>query len=219
MHKNENTQNSLRFLALAFLRGIYLSRYQRIWNQHKILRFLDTHTDIKKKKFWGSIALFAILKCKWEKNSTFSTILQKVKSYFLPISIILRVIPIKFETLKPPRAHPLAREEVGESQFQRGDIHCGTLQIYVLCDFDEGILLKMPVRWSRHCTNWSYPSKHTALLQYIPHTERRQTMSRDRKICWWMKQLKQRRHQRVDFFKLIHPTELYDVDDLILSDL
>jgi hypothetical protein len=30
-------------------------------------------------------------------------------------------------------AHSLAREVVGESQFRRGDIHCGTLYIYVLC--------------------------------------------------------------------------------------
>jgi hypothetical protein len=60
---------------------------------------------IKKKMFWVIIALFAILKCKCEKNCTFSNILQKVKSYFFPISIILRVIPIKFETLKSPTAH------------------------------------------------------------------------------------------------------------------
>jgi hypothetical protein len=31
-------------------------------------------------------------------------------------------------------AHSLAREGVGESQFQRGDIPCGTLYMYVLCD-------------------------------------------------------------------------------------
>jgi hypothetical protein len=31
------------------------------------------------------------------------------------------------------RAHWLAREGLGESQFRRGDIHCGTLYIYVLC--------------------------------------------------------------------------------------
>jgi hypothetical protein len=31
------------------------------------------------------------------------------------------------------RAHSLAREGLGESQFQRGDIHCVTLYIYVLC--------------------------------------------------------------------------------------
>ncbi len=30
-------------------------------------------------------------------------------------------------------AHSLARERLGESQFRRGDIHCGTLYIYVLC--------------------------------------------------------------------------------------
>jgi hypothetical protein len=30
-------------------------------------------------------------------------------------------------------AHSLARKGLGESQFRRGDIHCGTLYIYVLC--------------------------------------------------------------------------------------
>jgi hypothetical protein len=30
-------------------------------------------------------------------------------------------------------AHSLAREGVEESQFRRGDIHCGTLYLYVLC--------------------------------------------------------------------------------------
>ncbi len=30
MHKNENTPNSHRFFALAFFRGICLSRHQRI---------------------------------------------------------------------------------------------------------------------------------------------------------------------------------------------
>jgi hypothetical protein len=50
-----------------------------------------------KKIFLGVIiALFGFLKCKCEKNCTFSNILQKVKSiFFLPISIILRVIPIE----------------------------------------------------------------------------------------------------------------------------
>jgi hypothetical protein len=33
-------------------------------------------------------------------------------------------------------AHSLAREGLGESQFRRGDIHCGTLYIYVLCVSD-----------------------------------------------------------------------------------
>jgi hypothetical protein len=36
--KNQNTQNSLSFLALTFFRGLCLSRHRRIWNQHKILR-------------------------------------------------------------------------------------------------------------------------------------------------------------------------------------
>jgi hypothetical protein len=31
------------------------------------------------------------------------------------------------------RAHSLAGEGLGESQFRRGDIHCGALYIYVLC--------------------------------------------------------------------------------------
>jgi hypothetical protein len=30
-------------------------------------------------------------------------------------------------------AHSLAREGLGESQFRRGDVHCGTIYIYVLC--------------------------------------------------------------------------------------
>jgi hypothetical protein len=41
------------------------------------------------------------------------------------------------ECAPPPRggAHSLAREGLGESQFRRGDIHCGTLYIYVLCAY------------------------------------------------------------------------------------
>ncbi len=35
----------------------------------------------------------------------------------------------------------LARERgLGESQFQRGDIHCGTLYIYVLCALHHGLI-------------------------------------------------------------------------------
>jgi hypothetical protein len=34
-------------------------------------------------------------------------------------------------------AHSLAREGLGESQFRRGDIHCGTLYIYVLCGYQS----------------------------------------------------------------------------------
>jgi hypothetical protein len=42
-------------------------------------------------------------------------------------------------------AHSLAREGLGESQFRRGDLHCGTLYMCVLCvpdvlrqDLDHG---------------------------------------------------------------------------------
>ncbi len=74
------------FLLLTFVRSISESRHQRIWNQHKILRFFDTHKPImiffKKKNFWVIIALFAYFKCKCEKNCTFSNILQKVKWFF-----------------------------------------------------------------------------------------------------------------------------------------
>ncbi len=35
-------------------------------------------------------------------------------------------------------AHSLAGEGVGESQFRRGVIHCGTLRKYVLCERPEG---------------------------------------------------------------------------------
>jgi hypothetical protein len=96
--KPKNTLNSYIFLALAFFRGICLSRH-RIWNQDKILCFLDTHIDIF-NFFLVKRALFAILKWKWEKNVHFQ-IFCKNKSNFLffQVIIILRVIPINFETL------------------------------------------------------------------------------------------------------------------------
>ncbi len=37
--------------------------------------------------------------------------------------------------------HSLATEGVGESEFRRGDIHCGTLNIYVLCALGQPYLL------------------------------------------------------------------------------
>ncbi len=69
MHKNEKTQNSHSFLALAFFRGICLSRHQRIWNQHKILRVFDTHIDIFPEKiFLGHISTFCNLKMQMRKK-------------------------------------------------------------------------------------------------------------------------------------------------------
>jgi hypothetical protein len=85
MRKNENTNILHRFLAIAFFRGICLSRHQRIVNQQKILRFFTSKLIFFTKKFFGVIkALFANFKCKCEKNCTFSNILQKVKRYFFP---------------------------------------------------------------------------------------------------------------------------------------
>jgi hypothetical protein len=108
MHYNENTQNLHSFLALAFFRGICLVGINEFEISIKFCVILiPILIFFKKKNFWVILELFAILKCKCEKNCTFSNILQKVKSYFLPISIILRVIPIKFETLKPPTVKPL----------------------------------------------------------------------------------------------------------------
>ncbi len=119
---NQKTQNfmlisnSFRgFLLLTFITGIFESWHQRIWNQHEILRFLIPILTFFKKKFFGVIiAQFPYIKCKCEKNCTFSNILQKVKSNFLPISIILRLIPKKVKKLKPPtaRVRLLVRERV-----------------------------------------------------------------------------------------------------------
>ncbi len=45
------------FLLLTFVRGISESRHQRIWNQHEILRFFDTHIAIFQEKiFLGLIS-------------------------------------------------------------------------------------------------------------------------------------------------------------------
>jgi hypothetical protein len=71
------------FLHLTFVRGISESRQQQIWNQHKILRFLDTHIDIfQEKNVLGHNSTFCNLKMQMRKNGTFSNILQKVKSCF-----------------------------------------------------------------------------------------------------------------------------------------
>jgi hypothetical protein len=71
------------FFGSSFFRGICLSRHQRIWNQHKILRFLiPILIFFKKNFFWVILALFSYFKCKCEKNCTFSNILKKVKRYF-----------------------------------------------------------------------------------------------------------------------------------------
>ncbi len=47
-------------------------------------------------------------------------------------------------------AHSLAREGFGESQFRRGDIHCGTHYIYVYFV----IWPRFSIFWTRSCKNW-----------------------------------------------------------------
>jgi hypothetical protein len=74
MHENENTVNSYSIL--------------------------DSHIDIF-QFFWVKRALFAILKCKWEKNVHFQIFCKNKRNFlFCQVIIILRVIPINFETLK-----------------------------------------------------------------------------------------------------------------------
>ncbi len=84
MHKNENTQNSHSFLALAFFRGICLSRHQRIWNQHKILRFFDTHSDtFQEKIILGHNSTFCNLKMQMRKKLyIFKHFAKSKKSFF-----------------------------------------------------------------------------------------------------------------------------------------
>jgi hypothetical protein len=57
------------FLLFTFVRGISESRHQRIGNQHKILRFFDTHIDIfHEKKFLRHNSTFCILKMQMRKK-------------------------------------------------------------------------------------------------------------------------------------------------------
>ena len=57
------------FFAFNFFRGISESWHQRIWNQHKILCFFDTHIDIfQEKNFWGHNSTFCNLKMEMQKK-------------------------------------------------------------------------------------------------------------------------------------------------------
>ncbi len=65
------------FLLLTFVRGISESRHQQIWNQHKILRFFDTHIDIfQEKNFLGHNSTFCNLKMQMRKKH-FQTFCKK----------------------------------------------------------------------------------------------------------------------------------------------
>ncbi len=87
--KNAEFYADFKFVDAGFKKWPYQklkATNQRIWNQHKILRFLIPIVIFFKKKFvLVIIALFAYFKCKCEKNCTFSNILQKIKSYFCNI--------------------------------------------------------------------------------------------------------------------------------------
>ncbi len=64
---------------------------------------------------------------------------RQIAMLFLQSSELGLPHPLALRRVPPPPfgsgggAHSLAREGMGESQFRRGDIHCGTLYIYVLC--------------------------------------------------------------------------------------
>ena len=63
-------------------------------------------------------------------------------------------------------AHSLAREGVGESQFRRGDIHCGILYIYVLCGQTAYIESFLPIGWHT-LLGWQNPPKCCTILVWI----------------------------------------------------
>ncbi len=71
------------FLLLTFVRGISESRHQRIWNQHKILRFFDTHIDIfQEKKILGHNSTLCNLKMQMRKKLYIFKHFAKSKNLF-----------------------------------------------------------------------------------------------------------------------------------------
>ncbi len=98
-----NIQNLHSFLAIAFS-GAFSVGINEIEISIKFCIFY-THIEIFGKNFWVIIALFAKFICRFEKTVHFQTFCKKSKVIILPISIILLLIPIKFETLKPPNVH------------------------------------------------------------------------------------------------------------------
>ncbi len=71
------------FLLLTLVRGISESRHQRIWNQHKILGFFDTHNDIFQEKiFWGHNSTFCNLKMQMRKKMYIFKHFAKSKKLF-----------------------------------------------------------------------------------------------------------------------------------------
>ncbi len=88
MHKNENTQNSHSFLALAFLGGICLGRHRRIWDRRRVLRFfVPVLVFFGREDFWVLVALFACFGCGCGGGCAFSGIWRRVESCFFPVSV------------------------------------------------------------------------------------------------------------------------------------
>jgi hypothetical protein len=81
--------------------------------------------------------------CKVWSDLSYSMGVQAVLSFFPVVGIGTLPQPLTRRRVCPlpplvlgGGAHSMAREVVGESQFRRGDIHCGTLYIYVLCGLE-----------------------------------------------------------------------------------
>jgi hypothetical protein len=77
---------------------------------------------------------------------------QSAKPFSPVVGIGNPLTPHPQASVPPPRvlggvAHSLAREGLGESQFRRGDIYCGTLYIRTLWLY----------LWSSSCTPWQFP--------------------------------------------------------------
>ncbi len=93
---------------------------------------------------------------------------------------VLSFSPVAGECAPPPPppgsvgrgtlAESLVRQGLGESQFRRGDIHCDTLYIYVLCGLMEHNMSDVvhagywPVGRGRGAMSWF---DHAAVLQLI----------------------------------------------------
>jgi hypothetical protein len=94
-------------LLLTFVRGISESRHQQIWNQHKILRFLDTHIDIFQEKFFlGHNSTFYNIKMHMQKKLYIFKHFAKSKKLlfcqYLSFSVWFQLKFQKSIKLKPP---------------------------------------------------------------------------------------------------------------------
>ena len=80
MSKSEKSAYFRHVFANNFFGCIFSNLFQRIRNQHEILRFL-THFLIKKKKNWVILVLFSNFEAKRAKNGS-----KNQKTYFVNVS-------------------------------------------------------------------------------------------------------------------------------------